>query len=98
MAIDSKHLSKTLSHALRHEPWLYEIELDDQGWASVESVLAALRLEREPWASLTVDDLIRAITQSDKRRYEYQDGKIRALYGHSIAGKLRKKRAEPPAV
>ncbi len=24
-------LSKVLSHALRHEPWLYELELDDEG-------------------------------------------------------------------
>ena len=31
-AIDHRELSKTISHALRHEPWLYELELDDEGW------------------------------------------------------------------
>jgi putative RNA 2'-phosphotransferase len=36
-------LGRVLSHALRHEPWLYELELDADGWVAV----AALREERE---------------------------------------------------
>jgi putative RNA 2'-phosphotransferase len=33
---------------------------------------------------------------ADKRRYEIQGGKIRALYGHSISGKLKKVQKAPP--
>ena len=28
-------LSRAVSHALRHQPWLYELELDDEGWVQV---------------------------------------------------------------
>jgi len=89
-------LSKTLSHALRHEPWLYELELDNEGWVEIKDVLASLRRESGSWACLSSEDLARMITSADKRRHEIRDGRIRALYGHSITGKLKKIRANPP--
>jgi putative RNA 2'-phosphotransferase len=91
-------LSKTLSFALRHEPWLYELELDDQGWASLEAVLAALREERREWRELSRADLERLIERSEKRRFELDEHRIRALYGHSLPGKLRREPAPPPAI
>ena len=91
-------LSKALSHALRHEPWLYELELDDEGWASLDAVLGALRVGRTEWAELSRADLERTIDSSPKRRHEVAGDRIRALYGHSLPGKLRRKRAPPPAV
>ena len=63
-------LSKVLSHALRHEPWLYELELDDEGWASFEAVLGALREERAEWRDLSRADVERVIESSSKRRHE----------------------------
>jgi len=33
--LDLVRLSKTVAHALRHEPWLYELELDEEGWTPV---------------------------------------------------------------
>lgn len=89
-------LSKTVSHALRHEPWRYELELDDEGWVSVEALLAAIRTERKDWARLATSDLERMVAQSEKKRHELSDGKIRALYGHSTAQPLVKKGARPP--
>ncbi len=91
-------LSRITSHALRHEPWLYELELDDYGWVSVESVLVALRKEHSEWENLCEGDLIRMIENSSKHRHEVKDGQIRALYGHSIAGKLKRALATPPDV
>lgn len=95
--IDLIQLSKTISHALRHEPWLYEVELDAEGWTSVPALLEALRQEREAWAGLTVEDLERAVNQGDKRRHEVDGGRIRAIYGHSVAGKFVQRKCEPPA-
>ena len=31
-------LSKEISYALRHAPWEYELEMDEEGWVSVEQV------------------------------------------------------------
>lgn len=95
--IDDRQISKTLSHALRHEPWLYELELDDEGWTPLEAVLAALRAEREAWRALCEQDIARMMASSDKRRYEVSGGRIRALYGHSIARRLKRIQATPPA-
>jgi len=36
---DLMQLSKEISYALRHAPWEYELELDDNGWVSVEQLL-----------------------------------------------------------
>jgi len=91
-------LSKTVSHALRHEPWLYELELDDEGWAALDSVLAALRDDRPAWAGVVESDLAQMIAVSAKQRFEIRDARIRALYGHSLPGQLRKTPAAPPDV
>jgi putative RNA 2'-phosphotransferase len=85
-----------LSHALRHEPWLYELELDAGGWAEVEAVLAALREERADWRDLAPGDLAEMMRRASKQRYEMADGRFRALYGHSLPGKLDRTPAVPP--
>jgi putative RNA 2'-phosphotransferase len=91
-------VSRAISHALRHEPWLYELELDDAGWVPVDELLAALRAEKPAWAGLNEADLQQMMAEASKQRYEMQDGRIRALYGHSTPQKLLKEPAEPPAV
>ncbi|HTN75277.1 MAG TPA: RNA 2'-phosphotransferase [Pirellulaceae bacterium] len=96
--INLTDLSRTLSHALRHEPWLYELELDDDGWASLDDVLTALRSERPQWQHVTAADLERMIAQSEKQRHEIQPTRIRAIYGHSLPGKLQRVSAVPPDV
>jgi putative RNA 2'-phosphotransferase len=46
-------LSKVMSHALRHRPWLYELELDGGGWVPVADLVSALRGQGGRWANLT---------------------------------------------
>ena len=93
-----KLLSKTISHALRHEPWLYELELDNEGWVSIKSLLASLRKERKEWSNLSKVDLVEMIASSDKKRHEIQNEKIKAIYGHSLPGKFLKRLAQPPEI
>ena len=95
---DYNKLSKTISRALRHVPWLYELELDDEGWVSVEQLLESLRADDERWSELAEPDLEEMILASSKRRHEIQNGRIRAIYGHSIPGRLKRKPSAPPAV
>lgn len=98
MGKSTNQLSRVISHALRHEPWLYELELDEEGWTSIEGLLVALRRDRAEWSDLSADDLSGLIAGSAKQRHEIRDDQIRALYGHSTAGKLKKVPATPPDV
>ncbi len=93
-----KRLSKTISHVLRHAPWQYELELDEEGWVAVDTLLFALRTHRTAWEDVLEDDLHAIITQSDKQRFEIRDGRIRALYGHSIPQRIVKTPSRPPDV
>lgn len=96
--LNDAELSKTLSHALRHEPWLYELELDDEGWAPLDVLLSALREQQDEWRDLSRIDVERMIGGSSKRRHEIVGERIRALYGHSVPIKLRREQATPPAI
>lgn len=98
MQIDYKRLSKTVAHALRHAPWLYELAPNEAGWVPVADLLAGLRRHRRQWRELTEDDLRKMVDRPGKRRYEMRDGRIRALYGHSLDAKIRKEPAAPPEV
>lgn len=49
---DFATLSRAVSRALRHEPWLFELELDAEGWTPAADLLAALRKEAPEWAHL----------------------------------------------
>lgn len=91
-----KVLSRTISHALRHEPWLYELELDEEGWVEVEALLSALRSECRKWRQLTRQDIVQVMEAADKQRFELRDSWIRALYGHSTPQRLQKVAAAPP--
>ncbi len=94
--ISPSTLSRALSHALRHEPWLYELELDEHGWARLDQLLLALRDRGGPWAAVDRAQVEATIANSTKERHEIRGGHIRALYGHSTAGKLARARATPP--
>lgn len=96
--MDYTALSKTISHALRHEPWIYELELDEEGWVEIENLIKTLRQEREEWKNLSIQDLEEIIKRSSKKRFEIMENKIRALYGHSVPEKLLKEPLPPPEI
>ncbi len=96
LGMNLKRLSKVVSHALRHEPWLYELEIDDQGWVAIEDLLSALQGQRFEWKNISQADIAQMVETSSKQRHEMEGNRIRALYGHSLPGKLQKKKAEPP--
>lgn len=82
IALDLMKLSKELSYALRHSPWEYELELDEEGWVEISQLLVALH-ESPQWKGVTQVDLEQMIQASEKKRHEIRSGRIRALYGHS---------------
>ncbi len=90
-------LSKEISYALRHAPWEYELELDENGAVDVQQLIDSLR-EDTKWQFVTLKDILKSMELSDKKRFEIMDGKIRALYGHSMPQKLFKEPKEPPEI
>lgn len=95
--MDYVKLSKEVSYALRHAPWEYELELDDKGWVDLEQLLWALR-ENHKWRELNEQDLLAMTENSDKKRFEIRNGRIRALYGHSISRRIIKEPLAPPEI
>lgn len=94
--LDYERLSRTVAHALRHDPGAYGLEVDGEGWASLSRLLEALRRKRPSWRDLRREDLEEMIRRSEKRRYEIRGDHIRALYGHSLPVRIEKEEAEPP--
>ena len=90
-------LSKEISYALRHAPWEYELEMDEEGWVLSEQLLDALH-RNEKWMNVREKDFHDIIEQSEKKRFEIKDGKIRAYYGHSIPMKILKEEKMPPDI
>lgn len=96
--MDLVALSKEISYALRHAPWEYELELDNEGYVPVAQLLAALNEDGSRARAITEHDLAEIIRSSDKKRHEIVDGKIRALYGHTTPEKIVRTASLPPLV
>lgn len=79
---DRGRLIATMAFALRHDPACLGLELDDEGWASFEDLIIAIRFHRYDWADLDVP-LVKAIIEG-MDRFEVYQSKIRAVYGHSV--------------
>lgn len=91
--IDFIQLSKTVSHALRHEPQSYNIKLDSEGWVSIFELVQALKCKG---FNIEQEDIIQMIKESEKKRHQILNGKIRAYYGHSTNKKIVKQPQSPP--
>lgn len=80
-ASQRRQVSKFLSGALRHFPDDVGLSLDNAGWADWQQVVDRTRRKYD-WLD---PDGIEAIVHLDpKGRFEVDDGRIRAAYGHSV--------------
>ena len=86
--MNNTKLEKKLCYALRHKPEAFDLVLDEEGFADAENVCKAFGIDMN-----TLDQIVE---QSDKKRFESREGKIRALYGHSISAKIKKEELIPP--
>lgn len=91
-------LSKALSHALRHAPEEYGVQLSTDGWVDVEELIAGLRGKSTEWTDLTQADIEKAMAASEKKRHEMMDGRIRAYHGHSVEVEQTQQPTIPPVV
>ena len=90
-------LSKEISYALRHAPWEYELEMDEEGWVPIQQIIDSLQ-KQEKWEDICIEDLKMMIQKSEKRRHEIIGENIRAFYAHSLPMKILKEEKMPPNV
>ena len=76
-----ERLSRLLSLILRHKPEMFGLELDSRGYASLEELVQATQ---QKFDDVTEDEILHIVDGPEKRRFEMQDGRIRARYGHSF--------------
>ncbi len=95
--IESEKLVSTLAFALRHNPFQFGLDLDDEGWTNLEDLVIAIRFDRYDWALVDETTLRSVIEGMD--RFHIRDGRIRATYGHSVKlGRLAPVASPPPTV
>lgn len=78
-----RRASKFLSLVLRHEPGKIGIQLDAQGWTSVDGLLEGMARGK---LALSLDELRTIVAENNKKRFSYNEDQtmIRASQGHSI--------------
>jgi putative RNA 2'-phosphotransferase len=88
-------LSKFLSLILRHRPAAARVSLDDEGWASVDELIAQTKGTRNAFTRLLLEEIV---ASDAKTRYSFSpDGTmIRANQGHSIPVDLGLVPTDPP--
>ncbi len=88
-------LSRFLSLVLRHEPQAAGVELDAEGWAEVDELLAGMAARNRPMSRETLERVVR---ENDKGRFAFsEDGlRIRARQGHSVDVDLALEPLVPP--
>jgi len=92
-----KHISKTMSLVLRHRPELFQLKLDEQGWCSVDQLLAGFKAKGQDIDRAALE---KVVAKNDKKRFAFsEDGqRIRANQGHSIPIQLGYEALQPPIV
>ena len=91
-------ISKKMSRCLRHDPGKYGLTLDEYGFVDLDEFLAAMNRVHHFDPPLSEEKIREIIRTGSKRRFEIRNGKICALYGHSLPGIVTRKEAEPPDV
>lgn len=94
MSRNTQKASKFLSYILRHKPESIGLNLDAEGWASIDEILEKSN------SDLSRNLIIEVIATSDKKRFSLSpDGShIRANQGHLIKVNLGLQPIEPPEI
>src|SRR2546429_5226111 len=76
-------LGRTMAGVLRHFPERYGLEMDAHGWVDLRDFLTAVQIRNRRFRFLRQHHVVGLIETDPKGRYQFDDGKIRATYGHS---------------
>jgi len=90
-------ISKFLSLVLRHKPEEIGLELEENGWVSVEKLIKACDVYGRKF---TCAELREVVETNDKKRFSFDetDMKIRANQGHSVEVEIEFEETAPPEI
>jgi len=77
-------LGRTMAGVLRHFPERYGLEMDEHGWVDLRDFLTAVQIRNKRFKFLRPHHVIGLVETDPKGRYQFEDGKIRATYAHSV--------------
>ena len=88
-------ISKFLSYVLRHKPESIGLELDKNGWASIDRLVRCTNASGQNLSRKVIEEVVQA---NDKKRFSVSDDgmRIRASQGHSVDIDLGLKPEPPP--
>lgn len=79
-----EQVGRTMAGVLRHFPQRYGLEMDPHGWVDLRDFITAVQIRNKRFRFLRPHHIIGLVETDPKGRYQHQDGKIRATYGHSL--------------
>lgn len=88
-------ISKFLSLVLRHQPEVAGLELDENGWVDIDTLIEGCK---KAGNSISREQLETVVAESDKQRFIIDGDLIRANQGHSVKIDLELKPVMPPEV
>jgi putative RNA 2'-phosphotransferase len=77
-------LGRIMAGVLRHFPERFELAMDTHGWVDARSLVDAVRARRSQFHWLRPHHVKALIATDPKGRYQLEDERVRATYGHSI--------------
>ncbi len=90
-------IGKYIAYLLRHHPEDIGMQLDKNGWANTQELIAGIK---KRYADFNMSDLEEIVRTDNKQRYSFNEDKtrIRANQGHSVDVDVELKEMKPPTV
>jgi putative RNA 2'-phosphotransferase len=71
--------------------------MDKDGFVQLDRLVSAIQSMKE-WNWVTLEDIQNVQKYGDKKRFEIVEGKIRAIYGHTISKQIHYEPVVPPII
>jgi putative RNA 2'-phosphotransferase len=91
--LSPERISRFLTYLLRHRPKEYPLVFDTHGFAEWRDIV---EMVQERFYDVTEEQIKDVVTDSEKKRFELRDDKVRATYGHSFPVDFGAEFKEPP--
>ena len=92
--LPSERISRFLTYLLRHRPEEYPLVFDERGFVEWGDIV---EIVQERFYDVTEEQIRAVVTDSEKKRFELREAKVRATYGHSFPVDLGDQAVEPPS-